>query len=660
MRRATCVFLTVVLLLMGMFGVDGMGPLTARAEAPHIVQIAAGLGFSLALFSDGTLYAWGDNSFGQLGDGSNTNRSTPTLIGTGYTAIAAGEYHSLALKGSALYTWGYNNYGQLGDGTTTSRNTPALIDTGYTAIATGMYHILALKGSTLYAWGFNRDGQVGNGTYTDQYTPALVGTGYTKIAAGAGNSLALKGSALYAWGYNSNGQLGDGTTTHRNTPALIGTGYSTVAGGFFHTFALKDSTLYAWGRNDYGQLGDGTTTDRTAPVLIGTGYTAIAGGGLYSLALKGRALYAWGFNLGGLLGDGTTTNRTAPILIGTGYTAIAASEDHSLALKGGVLYAWGSNNSGQLGDGTTTSRNAPTRVTFPAAPTPEPLYISRFSAKSTSLSVGDKAVFTVETGKRVNLVRLYKDGVQVATSKAYKNLSGKRIWTFSPVMNVSGDFRYWAVASNASGDGVASADVIVNVDTSSLEVKNFTINSLALDVGETVTFTVATGKLASKVSILDKSDVVFASSAKPSKTTSKQKIWTIQRRLTEADMGSFELHAVMDSAYGAGPDSTALTLTVADNLPRVIKVTADKAVVKKGAELTFEVVTNAAATNIWISNDKKEKWQQTVVESTGPNRQTWRVTTFPKQLGIRKFYAQAYQGTLPGPKVYVKKIRVTK
>ena len=145
MRRVLIGILVIVFLLAAMPGIDGFGAFSAKAETPRVVKIAAGHSHSLALFSDGTLYAWGDNNFGQLGDGTQTDRHTPVFIGEGFTAIAAGNYHSLALKGSALYAWGLNNHGQLGDGSTTDGHTPTLIGSGYTAIAAGQYHTLALK-----------------------------------------------------------------------------------------------------------------------------------------------------------------------------------------------------------------------------------------------------------------------------------------------------------------------------------------------------------------------------------------------------------------------------------------------------------------------------------------------------------------------------------
>ena len=644
-------------------GIDGTGLLSAHAEGPRIVQIAAGWNHSLALFSDGSLYTWGYNKNGQLGDGTTTSRNTPTLIGTGYTSIAAGYNLSLALKGNELYAWGENDYGQLGDGTTTDRNTPTPIGTGYTAIAAGMYHTLALKGNELYAWGYNRVGQLGDGTTTSRNTPTLIGTGYTSIAASGVYSLSLKGSQLYAWGGNLYGQLGDGTTTDRNIPTLIGTGYTAIATSGVHSLALKDSTLYAWGVNDCGQLGNRTTTALNRPTLIGTGYTAIAASSSNSIALRGSALYTWGYNYYGQLGDGTTVDKHVPTLIGTGYTAIATGCWYTLALKGSALYSCGINYLGQLGDGTTTDRNTPTRIDFPgeSTPTSDPLSISNFSIKNASLNIGDKAVFTVETGKSAKQVKLYdQDDNLVASTKSYKNKGSKRIWTFSPVMAASGQFIFRAVAGNAGGIGDPSPDVIVNVGTSNLEINAFTINNSTLNVGETVTIKAITGKLASKVSILDAANRLFASSSKPSKITSTQKIWTLQRTLTEDDMRSFVLHAQIDSKYGQGPASSTLTLTVNDNLPRIISVTVDKTTVKRGAELNFVVMTNAATTNVRILNDKNESWQPSEVDSPSTNRRRWRVITHSWQLGIRKFYVQTYQGNQPGIKIYVKKIRVIK
>jgi alpha-tubulin suppressor-like RCC1 family protein len=186
-----------------------------------------------------------------LGDGTSSASSatgrrriahTPTLVAdgamgnSGVTAVAAGGSHTCALKGGQVYCWGWNNYGQLGDGTRTDRNTPTLVadgamgNSGVTAVAAGDSHTCALKGGKVYCWGYNGDGQLGDGTTTNRNTPTLVAdgamgnSGVTAVAAGAYHTCALKGGQVYCWGWNGDGQLGDGTTTNRNTPTLVADG----------------------------------------------------------------------------------------------------------------------------------------------------------------------------------------------------------------------------------------------------------------------------------------------------------------------------------------------------------------------------------------------------------------------------------------------------
>jgi len=232
--------------------------------------------------------------------------------------ISAGGSHTLALKDDGtVWAWGFNFDGRLGDGTSTQRLTPVQVTglTDVTAIAGGGGHSLALKSDgTVWAWGRNNDGQLGDGTTTNRFTPVQV-TGLTdvfKIAAGGSHSLALKSDGtVWAWGFNGNGQLGDGTTTNNSTPVQVTglTGVTAIAGGFQHSLALKsDSTVWAWGSNDQGQLGDGTTTQRLTPVQVTglTGVSAIAGvGSSNSLALKSNGtVWAWGDNNNFQLGDG--------------------------------------------------------------------------------------------------------------------------------------------------------------------------------------------------------------------------------------------------------------------------------------------------------------------------------------------------------------------
>ena len=334
----------------------------------------------LAITTDGTAAAWGYNQFGQLGDGTTTNRTTPVQVSglSGVSAVGGGAYHSVALKSEGtVWAWGNNSYGQLGDGTTTTRLTPVQVSglTGVTAISVGYGHNLARKADgTVWAWGLNNYGQPGDGTTTNRSTPVQVSglSGVSKVAAGSYHSLAVKTDlTLRAWGRNQYGQLGDGTTTERHTPVPCNlTAVTSVSAGAYHSLATRmDGSAWAWGYNFYGQLGDGTTTNRSNPVPIGGmgGTTALAAGGYHSLARKSDGtVWAWGRNDHGQLGDGTTTNRSGPVQASglSGITAVAGGGSHSLARKNDqVAWAVGYNVYGQLGDGTTTERSLAAPVT---------------------------------------------------------------------------------------------------------------------------------------------------------------------------------------------------------------------------------------------------------------------------------------------------------
>jgi len=362
MKKILCALL--VLLFMLTMLPEGTGG--AMAVEPTIVKMVAGESHSFVLMSDGSLYGWGGNRYGQLG--TYAPCSTPVKIGTGFTDVATMFHHTLALKGDSLYAWGENSAGQLGDGTKIERDLPVLIGTGYTAIAAGYSNSLALKGDALYMWGFMwgylENGQYYGAAYGHLTTPVLIGTGYTAISAGAKHVLALKGDVLYAWGENYDGQVGDGTNETRYVPVEIGTGYTAIAAGPYRSHALKGNTLYSWGNNTTGALGDGTVIYRRTPVQIGTGFTAISAGRSFCLALKGNALYTWGRNVEGQLGDGSNNNRSSPMQIGTGFTSIAAGALHSLAVKGNALYVWGYNGYSQLGGVQNPTKNIPTRNVY--------------------------------------------------------------------------------------------------------------------------------------------------------------------------------------------------------------------------------------------------------------------------------------------------------
>ncbi|HEY3381090.1 MAG TPA: IPT/TIG domain-containing protein [Vicinamibacterales bacterium] len=348
--------------------------------------VAGGGSFTCAVTSTGGVQCWGDNSSGQLGDGTTMPRGTPTDVPgltAGMKAVVAGYRHSCALtSGGGVLCWGDNNYGQLGDGTTKNRVTPvdvAGLGGGVVALAGGSNHTCAItNGGGVKCWGSNSYGQLGDGTTTQRMLPVDVPAllaGITGLTAGTSHTCAVTGAgAVQCWGYNNYGQLGDGTTTNRSTPVgVVGlaTGVTAVAGGNYHSCALAGSgAVMCWGQNFSGQLGDGTTTGAVSPVAVAGLASDVAGltaGSSHTCAFTaGGAVQCWGSNTSGQLGDSTLTNRPTPVTVvnlAGAVAALDAGDSHTCAtIRGGGVQCWGSNAYGQLGDSSVVVRTAPADV----------------------------------------------------------------------------------------------------------------------------------------------------------------------------------------------------------------------------------------------------------------------------------------------------------
>ena len=247
--------------------------------AGEITQIAAGDSHSAAVTKDGDLYMWGANGSGQLGIQSNVdsnipvkvNNSSSTLPEKSVKYVALGSYHSAAItKDGSLYMWGYNNYGQLGNGSTTNSYTPVKIMENVAAVSLGRWRSAAItKDGSLYMWGWNRFGELGNGTTNELTRPQRVAANVQSVELGNYHTTAVsKDGGLYTWGYNKYGELGNGTTNNSYTPVKIMSDVVSSAGGS-HTIALKkNGTVYTWGDNEYGELGNGNKSNQTSPVAI--------------------------------------------------------------------------------------------------------------------------------------------------------------------------------------------------------------------------------------------------------------------------------------------------------------------------------------------------------------------------------------------------------
>ena len=335
---------------LGTSGQLGLGNTTSYSSPKQVgtlktwATVSPGNVSSAAIKVDGTLWTWGGNTYGQLGSGNTTSVSSPVQVGalTNWSSVTSSPFqNTLAIKtNNTLWAWGNNQYGQLGTSNTTYYSSPVQVGalTNWAQVVSGHQYTLAVKtDNTLWGWGYTFSGQIGNGSsgFGNIQSPVQVGAAisWSKTYAGYFNSYGVTtGGALWAWGDNSYGQLGLGNTTGYSSPKQVGalTDWLDVAGYYGWAVAVKtNGTIWGWGRNHAGQLGLGNTTSYSSPKQIGalTNWAKIYAGKGQSavLAIKtDGTLWAWGANGNGQLGFGNTTDYSSPKQVGTGTNWLSA------------------------------------------------------------------------------------------------------------------------------------------------------------------------------------------------------------------------------------------------------------------------------------------------------------------------------------------------
>lgn len=351
-----------------------------------VVQIAAGGNHTCAVTPVGGVKCWGWNNYGQLGDGTATNRSVPVdVIGlsSGVASVAAGYFHTCAVTtGGAAKCWGRGSEGQLGDGAGANSLTPTQVSgfgSGIASMSAGAYYTCAITtGAAVKCWGYNDYGQLGDGTGIDRWHPVQVSgleSGVLGLSVGLYHACAIvTDGALWCWGLNSYGQLGNGTGLDSSIPALVQGLESGVAGVSAGDAATCIVTIAGaancWGYNGDGRLGDGTVTNRSVPTQViglSSGVKSVSAGQWHTCAvMTAGAVKCWGRGSEGQLGDGYVLQRPTPVdVVGlaSGVASVSAGYYHTcVRTTVGTAKCWGAGDVGQVGDGAVTSRVAPVTV----------------------------------------------------------------------------------------------------------------------------------------------------------------------------------------------------------------------------------------------------------------------------------------------------------
>ncbi|MDG1540350.1 MAG: S8 family serine peptidase [Candidatus Thalassarchaeaceae archaeon] len=358
-------------------------------SVPVLLQMSSGASHSCAILDDGSVSCWGDNTNGQLGDGSRSPSLEPEKssmpLGRRAVEISAGSYHTCSVfDDGSVRCWGSNEFGQLGDGTTIERTSPVPVELGQGMSALGIssgesHTCVILSDHSVKCWGQNSNGQLGDGTSIDSSSPIpteMGGKDALSISTGSYHTCAIMSDrTVRCWGDNWNGQIGDGTNTDRATPVEISipsnsSAVSLDAGAMHTCLGVNDGSMFCWGYNAYGQLGNGGNSNSNSPIAVPLStnqlLTSVEVGLFHSCALfDSGEIACWGDNSNGQLGDGSQVGSTVPeiVSLNENATSVSVGLRHScVILEDASLLCWGANEAGQIGDGTSSHRDNPTTV----------------------------------------------------------------------------------------------------------------------------------------------------------------------------------------------------------------------------------------------------------------------------------------------------------
>ncbi|OIN94314.1 MAG: hypothetical protein AUJ20_01115 [Comamonadaceae bacterium CG1_02_60_18] len=581
-------------------------------------QLAAGEFFSVMMNSDGTVSAWGENTYGQLGDGTSATSVFTQVSGlTSVVAISAGYSHSAVLRADGtVWTWGRNDLYELGDGTATARSTPVQVSiTGVKAIAAGAEHTLALKiDGTVWAWGLNGKGQLGDGTTTNRPTPVQISglANVIAIAGGLHHSLAVKSDGtVWAWGDGPWGELGTGAFSVGSlTPVQVSglTGITAVAAGMDHSVALKnDGTVWAWGRNLDGQLGDGTyqllngtTNNQNVPVQVSglSNVTAIAARENGALAIKADGtLWSWGYNYFGELGDGSNIDRHIAIQVAglTGVTSISTGTRHGLArTTDGRTWAWGTDVHYQLGAGEY----------FFGVSMPNPVQVGYAFDKnlgkitSTQVSTGDGQVTLSFLSSATTTHNIYygtSSGITKTTATKIANAAFDAINSRSTVTGlVNGTRYYFFITGEMGGVETEISNVISAIPEAPIPGKPAGVTATAGNGQITVNWPAVTGASSYNLYYLNNTRI---------STTNSTAVINVTSPYTITGLSNFTAYSIIVTAVSDGGESAASNaVTATPALPPSAPTGAAALAGDGEATVSWNAVSGATGYNLYYGS----------------------------------------------------------